>query len=104
MGSTTITGTARGMLCLTQMAWLISTTTTAIAKGTHQAHMEDKKFRKKALVERPAMTHQEIADHFGVSRAAVAQIETNALRKLKRVVEARGFVFEDFFGDEWDIS
>lgn len=79
----------------------------ATAKGTHQAHMEDKKpkiIRKKMLIERPAMTHQEIADYFGVSRAAVSQIEIVALRKLKRAVEARGFRFEDFFGDEWDIT
>jgi hypothetical protein len=98
----TITGTAKGMLYLTQMAWSISTITTATAKGMHQTHMEDKKPRRNMLVEHPAMTHQEIADYFGVSRAAIAQIETVALRKFKTAVEARGFVFEDFFGDQWD--
>ena len=64
--------------------------------------MEDKKPKRNVLIEHPAMTHQEIADYFGVSRAAISQIEIVALRKLKAVVEARGFKFEDFFGDEWD--
>lgn len=107
MGSTTIMGTARGMLCLTKMAWSISTTITATAKDTHLVHMADNdndKKRRIPLIEKPFMTHQEIANYFGTSRAAISQIEIVALRKLKRAVEARGFKFEDFFGDEWDIT
>jgi DNA-directed RNA polymerase sigma subunit (sigma70/sigma32) len=62
----------------------------------------DKKLKRNMLVEHPAMTHQEIAAYFGVSRAAIAQVEIVALRKFKAAVEAKGFVFEDFFGEEWD--
>jgi DNA-directed RNA polymerase sigma subunit (sigma70/sigma32) len=50
------------------------------------------------VVEDPAMTHQEIADVFGVSRAAVADMEKKALRKLKKVLEKNGYTIEDFFG------
>jgi DNA-directed RNA polymerase sigma subunit (sigma70/sigma32) len=44
------------------------------------------------------MTHQAIADQFGISRAAVADMESNALRKLKKILEMKGFTLEDFFG------
>jgi DNA-directed RNA polymerase sigma subunit (sigma70/sigma32) len=66
--------------------------------------MADKKEKKKRnlLVENPAMTHQEIADHFGTSRAAVSQLEISALRKLKRALEEKGYTMEDFFGDDWN--
>lgn len=105
MESMTITATAKGMLCLTKMVWSISTITTAPAKDMYQAHMANKDKKKRPLVvEKPFMTHQEIADYFGTSKAAVSQTEMAALRKLKRVVEAKGFKFEDFFGNEWDIT
>ena len=54
---------------------------------------------KKLTVEQPNMTHQAIADQFGISRAAVADMENNALRKLKKALEKKGFTLEDFFGE-----
>jgi DNA-directed RNA polymerase sigma subunit (sigma70/sigma32) len=66
--------------------------------------MADKKVKKKRnlLVEHPAMTHQEIADYFGTSRAAVSQLEISGLRKLKKALEEKGYTMEDFLGDDWD--
>lgn len=66
--------------------------------------MADKKEKKKRnlVVDEPFMTHQEIANYFGTSRAAVAQLETSALRKLKRVLDEKGYTMEDFFGEDWD--
>jgi transcriptional regulator len=43
------------------------------------------------------MTQQEVADALGTTRAAVADIEKRALRKLKRELEKRGFTMDDFF-------
>ena len=43
------------------------------------------------------MTQQEVADALGTTRAAVADIEKRALRKLKRELEKRGYKMEDFF-------
>ena len=43
------------------------------------------------------MTQQEVADALGTTRAAVADIEKRALRKLKRELEKRGYTLEDFF-------
>lgn len=64
--------------------------------------MANKKEKKSGLlVQQPAMTHQEIADHFGTSKAAVSQVEMSALRKLKKVLEMRGYTMEDFLGDDW---
>ena len=45
---------------------------------------------KKLTVEQPNMTHQAIADQFGISRAAVADMENNALRKLKKALQILG--------------
>lgn len=59
------------------------------------------KKRRNLLVEEPYMTHQEIADYFGVTRAAIAEAEKNALQKMRRILEARGFTLEDFFGSDW---
>lgn len=53
---------------------------------------------KKRIVEQPNMTHQAIADQFGISRAAVADMESNALRKVKKALEMKGFTLKDFFG------
>lgn len=43
------------------------------------------------------MTQQEVADILGISRAAVADMEKNALRKLRIALKARGFTLKDFF-------
>ena len=105
MGFMTITATAKGMLCLTKMVWSISTITTATAKDMYQTPMADNKKKKRnLLVEHPHMTHQEIADYFGTSRAAVSQIEISALRKLKKALEEKGYTMEDFLGDDWDTQ
>ena len=50
------------------------------------------------------MTHQEIADHFGMTRAAISQLEIAALQKLKTALEERGYTMEDFLGDDWNIT
>jgi DNA-directed RNA polymerase sigma subunit (sigma70/sigma32) len=52
---------------------------------------------KKSSVPEPNMTHQEIADQFGISRAAVSDMEKKALRKLRKALEKRGYKWEDFF-------
>lgn len=58
--------------------------------------MEDK--RQKKTANEVYMTHQEIADVLGVSRAAVSEMEKTALRKLRKILAKRGFTMEDFFG------
>ena len=62
--------------------------------------MEDKKEKKTARD--VYMTHQEIADVLGTSRAAVSEMEKTALRKLKRALAKRGYKMEDFFGKDFD--
>lgn len=62
--------------------------------------MEDKKERKTARD--VYMTHQEIADVLGVSRAAVSEMEKTALRKLRLALARRGFTLNDFFGKDFD--
>ena len=52
---------------------------------------------KKNSVPEPNMTHQEIADQFGISRAAVSDMEKKALRKLRKVLDKHGYTWEDFF-------
>lgn len=61
--------------------------------------MADKKKRNKRnlLVDEPYMTHQEIANYFGLTRAAIADIERKALVKLGKILKARGYTLEDFF-------
>ena len=56
----------------------------------------------KRLVLEPNMTHQEIADVFGVSRAAISDMEQKALRKLRKALEKRGYKWEDFFEETGD--
>jgi DNA-directed RNA polymerase specialized sigma subunit len=46
------------------------------------------------------MTQQEVAEVLGVSRAAVADLEKNALRKLRIELKKRGYTMKDFFGRE----
>jgi transcriptional regulator len=43
------------------------------------------------------MTQQEVADALGTTRAAVADIEKRALRKLRNELSKRGYTMEDFF-------
>lgn len=43
------------------------------------------------------MTQQEVADILGVTRAAVADVEKKALRKLRAALKERGFTLKDFF-------
>lgn len=43
------------------------------------------------------MTQQEVADALGVSRAAVAEVEKKALRKLRHALAQKGFTLKDFF-------
>jgi transcriptional regulator len=43
------------------------------------------------------MTQQEVADALGTTRAAVADIEKRALRKLKVALQKRGYTLQDFF-------
>ena len=43
------------------------------------------------------MTQQEVADALGTTRAAVADIEKRALRKLRNELRKRGYTMEDFF-------
>ena len=62
--------------------------------------MEDKKEKKTARD--VYMTHQEISDVLGVSRAAVSEMEKTALRKLKKELAKRGFTLNDFFGKDHD--
>lgn len=62
--------------------------------------MEDKKEKKTARD--VYMTHQEISDALGVSRAAVSEMEKTALRKLKKELAKRGFTLNDFFGKDKD--
>ena len=102
-GYMTTTETDKVTQFLVARARSTTTTTTETAKGTPQTPMADKKEKKKRnlLVDEPYMTHQEIADYFGITRAAVADMERNALRKLKRALERKGFTLEDFFGEEW---
>ena len=54
----------------------------------------------KRLVLEPNMTHQEIADILGVSRAAISDMEQKALRKLRKALEKNGYKWEDFFDGE----
>ena len=62
--------------------------------------MEDK--RQKKTANEVYMTHQEIADVLGVSRAAVSEMEKTALRKLRKILAKRGFTLNDFFGKDRD--
>jgi len=60
----------------------------------------DKKDPRKDRASQPAMSHQEMADELGVSRAAVSDMEKRALRKLKKELEKRGLTLDDFFGKD----
>lgn len=57
--------------------------------------MEDKKEKKTAR--EVYMTHQEIAEELGISRAAVSDMEKRALRKIKKILIKWGYTMEDFF-------
>lgn len=55
---------------------------------------------RKTRAEQPEMSHQEMAEELGVSRAAVSDMEKRALRKLKNELEKRGLTLDDFFGKD----
>lgn len=44
------------------------------------------------------MTQQEVAEVLGISRAAVAELEKKALRKLRNALRDKGYTLKDFFG------
>lgn len=54
--------------------------------------------KTKTLLYEPYMTHQEIADVFGTSRAAIQMTEKKALNKLRLILMRRGITAKDFFG------
>ena len=60
--------------------------------------MADKK-RTKYVPMGMNMTLQEIADVLGTSRERVRQIETRALGKLRRKLNAQGYKLEDLLGE-----
>jgi len=62
--------------------------------------MEGKKEKKTALD--VYMTHQEISEVMGISRAAVSDMEKRALRKLKKILHKHGYTVNDFFGKDRD--
>jgi len=45
----------------------------------------------------PYMSYQEIANHIGISREAVANIEKTALKKIRKILKMRGYSAESFF-------
>jgi DNA-directed RNA polymerase specialized sigma24 family protein len=59
--------------------------------------MTEKKPRKDRVTQAD-MSHQEIADELGISRAAVSDMEARLLRKIKKALEKRGLTLDDFFG------
>lgn len=50
------------------------------------------------LQEQFEMTQQEIADALGMNRSTINYYERQALEKLKKVLEERGFKASDFLG------
>lgn len=62
--------------------------------------MEDKKPKKTSG--EVFMTHQEISEVMGISRAAVSDMEKRALRKLRKVLHKHGYTINDFFGKDRD--
>lgn len=44
---------------------------------------------------RDGMTLDEIAQHFGLTRERIRQIEASALRKVRRKLQIRGLTFKD---------
>lgn len=62
--------------------------------------MRDKRpYEKRAEIQNPFMTLQEIADTMGVSREMIRQIEQSALRKCRKRLRAMGIEPQDFFTD-----
>jgi DNA-directed RNA polymerase sigma subunit (sigma70/sigma32) len=45
----------------------------------------------------PYMSYQEIANHIGISREAVANIERTALKKIRKILKMRGYSADSFF-------
>jgi DNA-directed RNA polymerase sigma subunit (sigma70/sigma32) len=53
---------------------------------------------KKDRPQQASMTQQEVAEVLGISRAAVAELEKKALRKLRNALKSKGYTLRDFFG------
>lgn len=62
--------------------------------------MRDKRpYERRAQIDEPYMTLQQIADTMGCSREMIRQIEESALRKCRKRLRAMGVNPEDFFND-----
>jgi DNA-binding XRE family transcriptional regulator len=57
-----------------------------------------KKLGPKEMRRQAAMTHEEIANELGVSRAAILDIEKKALKKVRIALFKRGIKVDDYFG------
>lgn len=55
-----------------------------------------KPYEKRAEIQNPYMTLQEIADIMGMSRERVRQIEQSGLKKMRKRLRALGIEPEDF--------
>ncbi len=72
--------------------------------GSNQNEKPKEKRISKPPVSDPNMTQKEIGDVFGMNRHDVAKIESRALQKLKRRLEAAGYKKDNFFqGREHDL-
>lgn len=65
--------------------------------GSNQDEKPKEKRISKLPVSDPNMTQKEIGDVFGMNRHDVAKIESRALQKLKRRLEAAGYKKDNFF-------
>lgn len=65
--------------------------------GSNQNEKPKEKRISKLPVPNPNMTQKEIGDVFGMNRHDVAKIESRALQKLKRRLEAAGYKKDNFF-------
>ena len=65
--------------------------------GSNQDEKPKEKRISKLPVSDPNMTQKEIGDVFGMNRHEVAWVEAEALRKLKRRLEEKGYDKDSFF-------
>lgn len=65
--------------------------------GSNQDEKPKEKRISKLPVSDPNMTQKEIGGVFGMNRHDVAKIESKALQKLKRRLEAAGYKKDNFF-------
>jgi DNA-binding XRE family transcriptional regulator len=57
-----------------------------------------KKLGPKEMRRQASMTHEEIANKLGVSRATILDIEKRALKKVREALFKRGIKMDDYFG------